>query len=608
MQKIAYSFPLTRLQKLFTEKVLELSHLRSLDSYRAKVTCPSYMLAEFYSVLDDFQNGKVKYIQTTLSFRDELLEVIEEDYLLDYSRMTKEYFIALLKSLKDESSTAKHAKELEHALYFLIVTNSGYIKASFSELKSLLQYAKKKLCDNCKAATLAQENCVNCEVAHHYEVEKLASTLVSELLNYGWSKQYLHKYVKAKFSQTSNFEQSWLDFEHEFSGSPTKDIVTVFKLHGVAKELSKFSGDELKPQLSESYLPAYDRIIKDEKIEKWLRPYGAYRFMVVQADALDFQQVMKKAKAELSNLLDLMHLGYSETKLTVDSFALVYNTAKLRKFDLYPINYAIDGAFKSDTDNYRQFKNKVELIKSRGFIAHEAKDKIETAIRYLRAGSEALELEQKFLNYWIGLENIFSNNKPTERTFERIVKFFTVAHSISYTKRNLTEFHKDIRRVGALRDVGIKSDTPIQYLDDVDIFDTVISLGEKYPLLSQRARQLKSAYFVNHEKRKAYLSKHCKNLERHLVRMYRVRNQLVHDAAIMQNIENISGSLRYYLTFILNKLIDFLSDCKEKPLRLNQVTMDDFFTHQELVWTNLKKNELKINELLRVPHSVEFIL
>jgi hypothetical protein len=608
MQKVAFSFPLTRLQRLFVEKVLELSHLRSLDSYRAKVTCPSYMLAEFYSVLDDFQKGKIKYIQTLLSFRDELLNVVEEDYLLEYSRMSKDYFSTLLKSLKDESSTAKYSSELEHALYFLIVTNSGYIKANFGELKHLLQHTKQILCESCEKAGACLPNCNGCEVTHYYEVERLAGTLVSELLNYGWSKQYIHKYVKGKFAQSSNFDQSWQDFEHEFSGSPNKDIVIVFKLHGVADKLSKFNGDELKPQLNEVYLPAYDRIIKDEKLEKWLRPYGTYRFMVIQTDALDFQQAMKKAKAELSNLLDLMHLGYSETKLTVDSFALVYNTSKLKRFDLYPINYAIDGAFKSDTSNYRQLKNKVELIKSRSFVAHEAKDKIETAIRYLRAGSEALELEQKFLNYWIGLENIFSNNKPTDRTFERIVKFFTTAHSISYTKRNLTEFHKDIRRVGALRDVGVKSDTPIHYLEDVAVFDKIISLGETYPLLSQRARVLKSAYFVNHEKRKIYLAKHCKNLERHLVRMYRVRNQLVHDAAIMQNIESVSGSLRYYLTFILNKLIDFLSDCKEKPLRANQVTMDDFFTHQELVWTNLKKNELKINELLQVPHSVDFIL
>ncbi len=610
MQKIEYSFPLTQLQKLFVEKVLELCHSRSIDSYRSKVTCPTYMLGEFYSVLDDVKTGKIKYMETYFSFRDELISVLEDDFLLDYRRMSKKYFIDLLSGMKDEPQVKSGLAELEHAVYFLVVTNVNYKTSLFNALKIYIN-SEYKTCETCtkkqSKGEEIRENCEGCKVCCFYEVEKLAGVLISELLNHGWSKDYIYKYVKAKFTQTPDFANSWEEFAEEFSSAVNKEITVVFKLHGAAYKLSKVAEDDLKSVLSEVYLPSFDKITQVDKLNNWLLPRGGHRFMVVKTDALDYQQALKKAKTVLSNLLDLMYLGYSDTDLHVDGFVLLYTLSKPEDANLHPIHYSIDGAFKSNTDTFNELRKKVQLIKDRPYIALEAKDKIETAIRYLRAGSESLELEQKFLNYWIGLENIFSSNHPSERTFHRIVKYFTIAHSISYTKRNITEFHKDIKRVGAIKLLGLENYRDIEYLNDVEVFNKVIALGEKRPLLSQRARLLKSVYFTTTEKRKAHLNKHVKNLERHLVRMYRVRNQLVHEAAIMENIENISGSLRYYLTFILNKMIDFYSDCREKPIKSNLVTMSDFFTHQELVWTNIQEKDLDFYELISVPHSVEFI-
>lgn len=605
MQSIVYSYPLTQLQKLFVEKVLELSHPKSLDSYRSKVSCPTYMLNEFYSVLDDMKKGKVKYVDSLFSFRDELVSVLEDDSLLNYARMSKVHFINLLISLKDEAVVKSKIDEVEHALYFLIVTNKNYKKSVFQSVKSYIDSGAKP-CEKCtKAEMLA--GCKGCAVTCLYEIERLSAVLVSELLHYGWSKVYMHKYIKAKFAQTPDFESSWTEFEDEFSSARSKEISIVFKVHSAAYKLSKFTEDDLKANLSAVQVQPYEQLIKSEKLKNWLKPHGNHRFMVIKTEALDYQQAMKKAKTSLSNWLDLMYLGYSDTRLDVDGFALVYSDDKADDANLYPIHHAIDGSFKSDTETYNQLKKKVQLIQTKSFVALEPKDKIETAIRYLRAGSEALELEQKFLNYWIGLENIFSSNIPTERTFNRIVKYFTVAHSVSYTKRNITELHKDIRRVGAWKALGMGRQNDIKYLENIEPYDKLIALSQEFPLLSQRARMLKSVYFGATENKKMHLKKHAKNLERQLVRMYRVRNQLVHEAAIMENIENISGSLRYYLTFILNKMIDFFSDCNEKPMKTNLVTMDDFFFHQELVWANIEESKLDFSKLVHVPHSVEFI-
>jgi hypothetical protein len=175
-------------------------------------------------------------------------------------------------------------------------------------------------------------------------------------------------------------------------------------------------------------------------------------------------------------------------------------------------------------------------------------------------------------------------------------------------KRNVAELHKDIQRVGARRKLNSSIDySNIEYLTDINTYEDLINIGSKFPLLSQRARYIKRCHFQSSEKSRDYFNTHSLNLERHLTRMYRIRNQLVHEAAILENIENITGNLRYYLIFTLNKCIDFFSDCQPKPVKDSKIIMNDFFLHQELVWENIKNNKWSFNELMKVPHSVTFI-
>src|SRR5690606_17154671 len=105
----------------------------------------------------------------------------------------------------------------------------------------------------------------------------------------------------------------------------------------------------------------------------------------------------------------------------------------------------------------------------------------------------------------------------------------------------------------------------------------IIKLETDFPLLSLRARKLKSHLFNSAEKRKKYILEHKNNLKWHLGRMYRLRNELIHDAGLFENIENITSNLKYYLTFIINKLIEYYADVQPKPNSDKKIMMDDFF-------------------------------
>ena len=68
-----------------------------------------------------------------------------------------------------------------------------------------------------------------------------------------------------------------------------------------------------------------------------------------------------------------------------------------------------------------------------------------------------------------------------------------------------------------------------------------------------------------------YISCHKKNLEWHIVRIYRMRNELIHEAALKQDIEGATSNLRYYLVLVLNQLINYFHSTSM------QVSINDFF-------------------------------
>jgi len=92
--------------------------------------------------------------------------------------------------------------------------------------------------------------------------------------------------------------------------------------------------------------------------------------------------------------------------------------------------------------------------------------------------------------------------------------------------------------------------------------------------------------------------KHRKNLDWHLTRIYRIRNEIVHDAAIHLNIESITGNLKYYLTYILNGLIDYLDNA---PLDINSdgfITIEDYFLLQEIRYNSLNTSGFNLEVLM----------
>lgn len=476
-------------------------------------------------------------------------------------------------------------------LYYLITINKAYIDKSLSYIESLLD-------DNIISVIPSKELFLK-------DIQKNVGLLISELINSGFSKTYLFLFTLNAFVEKplKTFKECWNNFKNIISAREENDYTVIFKLYAPEKSFKSLLISDLKINLTNTEFPLLDKIKLNSRVSKLLGSGPNNRFIIKQTQALDHYQALKNARTEVANMLDLIYLGYSDVKIEINDNVFIVNNRHLDKPKIHSIHYQIDGIYKSHDIVYKSLSEKILDIKKKKYIAQEVIDKIEAAVRFLRTGSDAIELEQKFLSYWIGLENVFSNYSIDTSTFVRIKKYFTIAHIISYTKRNAFYFHKFIKRQDVSKKVIGYNDN-LDYLLDEKSFDDLIKLEDQHPLLALRSRAFKEHYFIagNSEK---LINKHKINLEQHLTRMYRIRNELVHNAATFQNIENITSNLRYYLTFILNKIIEFFCDCQEKSIPGKLVEMNDFFLYQEVVLNGLQNEKHSFKSLLKVPHPIE---
>lgn len=585
----------SKLQKIFVESCIELCDPKSLDSYRARVAGPIYILEELYKLVDDWKKAKLKSFETLASCRDETIIILKEDKCINYGRVSKVAFIDILNSLKDQKDNLENnLPRAEYYIYYLLTVNKDYIKSTLESIKSIMSTTY---------VTAEDENMAACAL-----VSK-TGFLITEIINFGFTKGFIIRLLRGifVFNKGGSFEDCWSAFYGRILSQDKENYSVIFKGYILESLLNDVNILTLKREVMEDEVAKVDVLKGISKFRKFLQAAVNQRFMVKSVAALDHYQALKIAKSELGTMLDLMHLGYCNLKIDLRESALVVNHNSPEKADFQTIHFQANDVFTSNDAIYSNLSIKLVAIESKRFIAQEVVAKIESAIRYLRAGSEAVELEQKFLNYWIGLENIFSTHDINAKTFLRIRTHLSTAHAVSYARRNLHDFHKSLNRMNARQYLPAFNDD-LAYLMDVTTYDLVIAQSAEQPFLALRAQTLKDSYFGDSKHCEETIKRHKLNVERHLTRMYKIRNELVHNAATFQKIENITSNLRYYLVFVLNKLIEYFDGCQQKAISDRFIDMNDFFLFQEAVLKSIEEKGYLLEDLLRTPHPVEFIV
>ena len=409
------------------------------------------------------------------------------------------------------------------------------------------------------------------------------SALCCALLHVGYSKQHLYTAFNGLFKM-SDFRKAYNKFKRDYSIPSLKNYTVVLKLSSIPQYIINAEIPELRSNFEydcggNAMVKGYLKLKEHERL-----------FIVQDCNAMDTQSATKKAIGCLNTYLDSLQLVVNNLNLDIPKKALVVlgSYAHLSSTD-----YKFDGVYSNDISLATSFKEYLERIWKNQFIEQGVKDRIDSALRHLRVGNSSEELEQRFINYWIALEFLFSSPESTETTFNRIKKFLPTILTSCYVKRNLYALNQCL-----INNTMLISGDLYWEKEDVDQYiNSVNSIILRYKLKS-----MKASIFTTSDKTKDYIKSHEKNLKWHIARIYRVRNELIHEAALTQEIEGITSNLRYYLVFVLNQIIVFFANANKN----RKITIDDFYHEYVLIKTKIQK-DLNIKTLLEVPLELDLL-
>lgn len=581
-------------QKFFIEKSIELLYYGTIDSYRVKLNNSKTILEELKYCIDEFDIGRIKHFHTIKGKEKDRKGLVDEaiklisgvDNYLEFSSVSKDYLLSILRDINENNY-----RKVSAALEILIKENVNYLQKIIDKLKDLID--------------------VNSSDFEHLErIDRILNILFSELVNKGFSKGFLYKIFYGIFVNTlkitSDFNLHFQNFKLRILNGECEHLV-VFRIDTTLKVYDSISS------INYSTIELVDNIDNIQLNGKDITELNSFKLVVnnrkfvkCKVNAYDYLSALKNAKNILAEYLDVLNLGLADEFLHIHNRVLVIDQRSPKKGSFQNNVNILDGKYKVEKGRYIHFTSKLPTLLENPNIRKESKEKIKSAIRYLRLGNQSTEVEHKFINYWIGLEYLFSNYE-SQSTINRLKEHFINAHCLAYVKRNLLTFKKNISSINPLHLALI---TELRLGDNEDLknenFYTQIwtNLLNDYPLLAYRANKLKEWFFKSGKAASAneYINTHKDNLEIHFIRIYRLRNEIIHDAATNTNNELIASNLRYYLTFILNEIIDYLyNNLGEKS------SIEKYFIENEIKMGNFNHQKFSLRKMIDADCSIDFI-
>lgn len=538
----------------------ELLNKRTPDSYRVKSHNVLSILDEMCELIEGWQKHRIQNPETVVLCAEECKKLIGDDEWIEYSFYAKDLLVA----------------DIEE--YIKIVPDSKDRRESIYEVSSRLKYACRKCIDS-NSNTYADKlftyligetkkaGDMDADKRYTEEMqsfEKAISALCSELLRLGYSKNHLYMKAAGVLNGKFNLDvtkdqllaQKSIPYRVVYKLQSNSYIEACKAEYGFTNDVSAIKEDIANKKDGTPY-------------SSFLSSSGSHLFKVFEVEALDTYAAIKKAKSAMSLLLDTLYLGNGAQAGRLEPKVLVLAAAPNGGFyyELRYHDYQLDGTYKSDPEMSKRLKSQVDDILASKVVKDDAKERLKSALRHLRMANDSNDIELRFVNYWIALEFIFSSPISNENTFTRIKKHLVNVLCHSYVARNVDYLDSLLHNDGALgADKSLKDMTDAEW---GGLINQVSDKRTQYRLCVMKSN------LHNKESINTYITAHRRNLEWHISRIYRMRNELIHEAALKQDIESATSNLRFYLVFLLNQFVRYFHSA-QMPVSIN-----DFFHDYE---------------------------
>lgn len=537
------------LTKYFFNRCFELLHKKAFDTYRVSLHNPYTIFRELDISIEKFNKKRIKhYDPTVTSIAEEAKLLIDVDYIdeiLVFNTFSKKHINEILNE-KCIKGKIEYNKTISLMCKSILAENNRFTKRLFTRISELLE-----------------ENLIN----NSYKIDKYASWLITQLHYRGYSRKFINNRFRKCHElilKGTDIDKAFEKLCHNFS-IDVEQYKTIFKLKSESIDNFKFAS-----QLIEKIDKLPEEFSEDHRINARFKEIDENElYAEIEVSAYDFWSALKFAYEIISESIEINILHKTENRIILENQALIYHVNS-KSFRMESLENPLDGHYEYNEEEFNRFIENYKNIQS-----SVAKEKIRSAIRFYKLGNDSLEIEHKILNYWIGFEQLFASVDSSDDSINRMKNFFVHLSCCYYIQRrtNYLLVLAELKKYRNIEDTITVKDLKKELI-------TNLSFEDEDPLLEKRIKKYINDFNTNHGI-KDNIKLHKKRLELHLTRIYKVRNELIHEGKVSGDLKLLASHLKHYLLFSIEQITNELNENSFLE------HMDDVFIYYENLYLRI---------------------
>lgn len=513
----------------------ELTEQKTLDTYQYRIMNTLSGMRELNLVIEQRLNNLSTSNHNINDCKQELSQIIRTDDTLEKHYPTIRQ--RLLAHLGEKTDTPSQQRALHHQLmYCYNEIHEHYFEKLFEDLENDI------LEDNSEKIIIK------------------AGRLISNCVTIGWSTQTLHRIIN-DLNESATDTNRWDIFKNHLLKRKNYSYTIYIPIKSKPKPIGPFSKNQLRDRFHQELKDMGLQIKNPEQMKELVVGIAGTSanlescyFMVINVEAVDQYAASQMAINKCSDIMSLLSFFNSieawdirELKwLVINNDTSSYKWVKYG--DLYGTYDYLEGAKKL-------------IAASKSIISRETsvQRKLRTTFSYANMGKASSAQEEKFINTWVALESLCRGD-VYENIINNVLETVPPALCSRYIYKLFRNFIEDCLRCNvsftfSTGEIWNTSDSNeekvkkvIALFNNSNLYSELQSKCQVNDLLICRCNQLYELA-TDHKTMISKIDRHYNNVRLQLSRLYRIRNEIAHDAL------DARGTLLLYI----EHLDDYLS-------------------------------------------------
>lgn len=541
-------FALTTEQRFFASCWFNMVHEYSLDSYRVRAMNPRNGLKELARMMSPHASNNDLYMVA-----DELQELLKSDSVLQAPPF-KEPLDELLDLLTFDKNNRKKKYESNQSLLLSYTRElSNLVKLNYIE--AALQLLERVLISDVES--------IEEEKRYDY-IHALVGSLLSILLDLGASIESLFQlYVQVirslKYKKNYDFEKMWGVLKRIINQEPRKFYV-IFTVDNISNI------NDFPRQIGAIKFTQEPPVCKNPKpaVERYLKKMNKRLFAQIEVETKDYRTAGTDAYEIINNILDLVRFEYEPERLQLPEGFAITAVSSPNAYRMFPIPKVVPNPTVAvDCDGLEGFIESVNELMLDPSFAGEGRNRIQSAFRLYRIGSDTNIFESKLVNWWTAIEYLVKGSNGTGGIGDAVERQLVPVLCAGYVSKLLLSFRNAIVDMKAqLIDQTTGNEILLKELNLTDlylVFKDPLQASHIVDSIDDPFFKYKLQYFLEAlsepKKLAALITGHEKRLGWHVQRLYRARCDIVHSAEQIVNAALLCANLEFYLKSALTALL-----------------------------------------------------